>query len=446
MEMHAQAQTSSRSSPFLLSAHVCVSSDSSPIALFPCSPRSLPRVQVHEHLLRVHGQQTTHTAETRAAIREVGRSSRLVHGHEHTIRAASRVYTAFDVQSKRAKQRASVLLLRDAHPDACTWQDMMDRYPTEGADAKPRLAPRSQVAEHLLRTNTYEPVSKAMRSKEQRLSERAVQLEPSAAVGGGSDSGGASSSSSVLASRAAVSPVSANYAVPPPHYATETSKAKADGPMEGTARSIPGQGSHFAYAWQRQFDLEHARRAVLSDPRARIENDTLFAFAFDAERERADESKLAGLRRAVRRLERVELSEALRASEPVSIQMGATAESDRGVEQLREEEEDEDGGEEGEQPHARDSSCGSDHVDTRPAKRHAAAAMSGENGRPNPTVGGSTAEVRSEAASSQSGTQHGPPRSRPVPRSCALAWEPWKAGTRTHARLMEIAQMSAKQG
>ena len=189
MEMHAQAQTSSRSSPFLLSAHVCVSSDSSPIALFPCSPRSLPRVQVHEHLLRVHGQQTTHTAETRVAIREVGRSSRLVHGHEHTIRAASRVYTAFDVQSKRAKQRASVLLLRDAHPDACTWQDMMDRYPTEGADAKPRLAPRSQVAEHLLRTNTYEPVSKAMRSKEQRLSERAVQLEPSAAVGGGSDSG-----------------------------------------------------------------------------------------------------------------------------------------------------------------------------------------------------------------------------------------------------------------
>ena len=155
-------------------------------------------------------------------------------------------------------------------------------------------------------------------------------------------------------------------------------------------------------------------------------------------------SKLAGLRRAVRRLERVELSEALRASEPVSIQMGATAESDRGVEQLREEEEDEDGGKKGAATRSRQQ-LRRDHVDTRPAKRHAAAAMVARTEGPTPPL---------EGRRRKCGAKQPPLRAElnmvlraaarsSVVRSGVGAVE---AGTRTHARLMEIAQMSAKQG
>ena len=146
-------------------------------------------------------------------------------------------YTA-DVQSKRAKQRASVLLLRDAHPDARTWQDMMDRYPTEEqmpSRGLPSFAGRGAAPAH-----EYVYRSGALRSKEQRP-ERAVQLEPSAAVAAALTRG-ASSSSSVVATRAAVSLFRHLCRARPP-LRQRNLQSQSDGPMEGTARSIP-QGSH----------------------------------------------------------------------------------------------------------------------------------------------------------------------------------------------------------
>ena len=67
-----------------------------------------------------------------------------------------------------------------------------------------------------------------------------------------------------------------------------------------------------------QFDLEVALKAALSEGR-RIENDTLFAFRFDKERERADGAKLGKLVAAVQELESIDLPDHLRAHEPTNL-------------------------------------------------------------------------------------------------------------------------------
>lgn len=90
----------------------------------------------------------------------------------------------------------------------------------------------------------------------------------------------------------------------------------ADDPMGG--RMIPGAGDNFASAWQRQFELEEERTRVRGEGQ-RIENDTLFAFAFDQQREREDRQKLAELQRANAELAATPITAALRKNEPVSL-------------------------------------------------------------------------------------------------------------------------------
>ena len=51
----------------------------------------------------------------------------------------------------------------------------------------------------------------------------------------------------------------------------------------------------------------------------RIDNDTLFAFAFDRQRESGDQQKLTALQLAVRELAATPLTEALRRNEPVDL-------------------------------------------------------------------------------------------------------------------------------
>eukprot|EP00966_Prymnesium_polylepis_P303405 7008029-Prymnesium_polylepis.1 len=63
----------------------------------------------------------------------------------------------------------------------------------------------------------------------------------------------------------------------------------------------------------------------------RIENDTLFAFAFDRGRERADSTRLEGLKRKVQELEATDITEQLRANEPATLGMSGRG---QGLEQL----------------------------------------------------------------------------------------------------------------
>ena len=45
-------------------------------------------------------------------------------------------------------------------------------------------------------------------------------------------------------------------------------------------RQIPGAGEHFVSSWQRQFEVDEERGRV-KEQGQRIDNDTLFAFAFE---------------------------------------------------------------------------------------------------------------------------------------------------------------------
>ena len=216
---------------------------------------------------------------------ENGKASRItssgsvLKGCEVSITVGPKTYVGFDARSgiggearrRHARNKAHINLLIATHPEIVTWGDMLRKYPsTQGK--KPSLAQRSHAAEAIMRADKYTFRGKKEMDKDREVAARAP-------LGG-----------------AAAGPAGA----------------------EPAEREIIGAGSNFAYHWQRQFDLENARKAALSEG-VRIENDTLFAFEFDRERQQVDSEKLKGLREAVAELEAAELTEQLRANEPSSL-------------------------------------------------------------------------------------------------------------------------------
>lgn len=257
-----------------------------------------PTTLMHEHICRTYGQ-TMPTTETREATRRATESGeildeytqhhvpdhgyfRTVRGYEHVIKIGTTVITAFDTTSKRAKQRAAVDLLRNAHPHVSKWRAMMELYPSsEGGTALPA---RSQTAEAILSADKLTLVSLNMKAKEQKYAERGVAV--SSAV------------SSAIADPAGEMAGTGANDFTSGHAGGGEGSGDAVGDERGGAygrRLLPGAGAGYTTDWQRQVDVEHAKRAAQSEG-GNIGDDTLFAFKYHQRREVADESKLARLR------------------------------------------------------------------------------------------------------------------------------------------------------
>lgn len=107
----------------------------------------------------------------------------------------------------------------------------------------------------------------------------------------------------------------------------ELATRRADGPGApaadalvegGERREVAGQGPDFALEWQRQWDLEEHRKKVLAAG-GKIENDTLFAFQYDKEREAANDARLEQLRAAFQEFDTTPIDERLRRNEPATL-------------------------------------------------------------------------------------------------------------------------------
>ena len=339
-----------------------------------CVARTAP-MMLAEHLLRTYGTVLPSSETTREAVQEVEAPSghqgaelgasplgagtstgaagtstgaagtstgrRRVRGFEHSITVGGRVHAAFDVSARRARARACIRLLSADHPQARSWGEIVRLFPADGE--APKIAARSQAAETLLRQDQLTLPSLNMQARDRKFLERGV-CEPAHRDGGG---GGIN--------------------------------LGGGGGLGSGCRLPPGSGQHFHTSWQRQAELEQARRVAISEGH-KIENDTRFAFAFDRERERADATKLQALRVSVQELGAAELTEQLRDNEPLSIR--------------------------------------SDNI----ISWHAL-----EPG----STGGVPGVATSPAGSGGDGIGR------------ALEWAPWRPGTRTYKRLREIAAQAA---
>ena len=107
----------------------------------------------------------------------------------------------------------------------------------------------------------------------------------------------------------------------------ELATRRADGPGApaadalvegGERREVAGQGPDFVLEWQRQWDLEEHRKKVLAAG-GKIENDTLFAFQYDKEREAANDARLEQLRAAFQEFDTTPIDERLRRNEPATL-------------------------------------------------------------------------------------------------------------------------------
>jgi hypothetical protein len=336
-----------------------------------CVSRS-PAMMVQECVIRLWGQ-TMPTYEVREVLQEVkGAGRRPVLCYEQTLTIGGEVFTAIDRHPKRAKQRTALMLLRKAHPRVVLWQQMTELYPVLGDKRLSAMASRSQAAEAILASDRMTPYGLNARRADEKRAARAV-----------ADTTRFSSTADAQLLQQARS---------------ESASATTDGTDEGGVadegehqprvrarvgeRVVPGAGSNFAYAWQRQFDLEQARRQSLSEG-AKIENDTLFAFKFDQDREKMDAAKLVDLKSVVCELDELAPTERERANEPISL----GSQRSQGYEMQG-------GGTE----------CSSDGERGKRQKR-----------------GNHQFESAEEA----------------------YEWAPWRPGTRTHAKLVEIALYTA---
>jgi hypothetical protein len=208
----------------------------------------------------------------------------------HSITLGGRTYAAFDTVLKRARQLASVQLLAACHPQLSSWQQLLNQYPNAlgtHSNRLPSLPARSHAASALLSADRLTPLSINMGKKEDKYAQRAS----CACVDGGTCVAAAGCASAGGGCGAAAGCGAAGGG--------GTAGAALGTAACGGERLVPGAGAHFAYDWQRQHELEHAKRAKLSEGE-RIANDTLFAFKLDRQREVADVAKLEALRSTVR--------------------------------------------------------------------------------------------------------------------------------------------------
>jgi hypothetical protein len=102
----------------------------------------------HEWVTRQFGQTLLETS-----IRSVGlpRDGRTVSGYECSILIGARKFIASDTSERRAKQKACVRLLVEAHPEATFWRQILELY----SHSQPYIPSRSQAAEALLRSDRF---------------------------------------------------------------------------------------------------------------------------------------------------------------------------------------------------------------------------------------------------------------------------------------------------
>ena len=259
----------------------------------------LPAQMVREHIIRTHGA-LQESYDTRVSHRKTS-DGRKAPCYECTVTLGPNSYTGFDSVKSRAKQKAAITYLVATHPNVLSWGDMLRRY-TRSQKDRPLLPPRSQAAEEILTSDKLTVHSQQQKLNEKRRAERTLPLL--GADGGDDQSEGEYSREQGAAKH--MEGASGSHA--------QTSSLQQQPQQQ--QRQVPGAGHNFAYNWRRQFELEHAKQVALSEG-VRIENDTLFALNYDQERETMDTEKLEKLRGVVLELESTELTEQLRANEPI---------------------------------------------------------------------------------------------------------------------------------
>lgn len=214
---------------------------------------------------------------------------------EATVSAGSVTATAIDLYAKTARTQAAVNLLRKLHPEVTLWRDMMrvneKLRPARGAPAIVNGLEEFPLSAGLLLPAQSSTAAKLLKEDCMSMQSHTKRVRDAE-----------------LATRRADNP-----------------DADGDGDammaVDGDAwerRQIPGQGPGFSLEWQRQWDVEEHRKAVLKSG-GRIANDTLFAFQFDEQREVASGARLRQLCAAFAEFDATAIDEQLRKNEPATL-------------------------------------------------------------------------------------------------------------------------------
>lgn len=216
---------------------------------------------------------------------------------EATVSAGSITATAIDLYAKTARTQAAVNLLCTLNPEVELWRDMMrvneKQLPKRGAPAIVNGLEEFPLSASLLLPAQSSTAAKLL--KEDRMSMQSHTKRVRDAE---------------LANRRADNPDN------PDNAADDAMMVAQDDDWE--RRQVPGQGADFALEWQRQWDVEEHRKAVLAGG-GKIENDTLFAFQYDKEREAANGARLEQLRAAFEEFDATPITEQLRKNEPATL-------------------------------------------------------------------------------------------------------------------------------
>ena len=213
---------------------------------------------------------------------------------EATVSVGSTTATAIDLYAKTARTQAAVNLLQKLYPDVVLWREMMrinkELRPARGAPAIVNGQEHFPLSAGLLLPAQSSTAAKLL--KEDRMSMQSHTKRVRDA---------------------------------------ELANRRADGDADGDGdalmavegddwerRQVPGQGPGFALEWQRQWDVEEHRKAVLKSG-GRIANDTLFAFQFDEKREAANGARLRQLCAAFAEFDATPIDEQLRKNEPATL-------------------------------------------------------------------------------------------------------------------------------
>ncbi len=188
-------------------------------------------------------------------------------GVEATVTVGTKRGVAFDITRRRARQRASLEILKAAHPHLSLYKELLELYSPDSLSAlQPEQFPvsllpaQSAVAAELRAGDKFTSYSTQHLEKAEAKRQRTATVLASEADGGGGGGGAVDDGIPQTA----------------PRVGAQNAEER---------RHLPGEGHNFATQWQRQWAVERARAEA-----GRTDNDTLFAFQIDqvAPRSRAE--------------------------------------------------------------------------------------------------------------------------------------------------------------
>ena len=179
-------------------------------------------------------------------------------GIEATVTVGTKRGVAFDFSRRRARQRASLEILKAAHPHLSLYKELLELYSPDSLSAlQPEQFPvsllpaQSAVAAELRAGDKFTSYSTQHLEKAEAKRQRTATVLASEADGGGGVGGAVDDGIPQTA----------------PRVGAQNAEER---------RHLPGEGHNFVTQWQRQWAVERARAEA-----GRTENDTLFAFQID---------------------------------------------------------------------------------------------------------------------------------------------------------------------